>query len=147
MAWISPTGSDDGDWGDRDHTYDDNEATYALYTENTPDWSPILVLTHAAINCDRVRIYSYQRYNDGEWHDETEEYRDFSIRVYRNGEWVEVFVGALDQNEWTEKSFTGGSVTKIELKGRSTRTDVVAQTQIKEVDFWGYVGPLPMHFR
>lgn len=99
MGWVSPTGGN-GPHDNVPYAYDDLLDTRAAWKSTggaAPEWSPWLELTHAAINCDKIRFNVYRQtytlltkvevYYDGNYH---EIYND---DIHPDHDWHEVLLG------------------------------------------------------
>lgn len=115
MGWVSPTGFVDPDskWSDEALAYDDDTGTNALNAKI--NWNSYLELTHAALNCDKVRIYA--RDWDAGAYDP-----DLDIDVYYDGGWNNIFSGLITKDTWVEKTIPAGekSVTAARIKSNTS---------------------------
>ena len=123
--WISPTSDNTPDgWDDPTNAYDDDEDTYASVEVNPYSTSTNLELTHAAINCSKIRFKA------------TVSYLYLQIDVYFDDEWHFLYSSSFVPSGWKEVSLGGThSVTKMRMRfvniGASARTGC-----IYEVDFY-----------
>jgi len=109
--WQSPTGHNDPDtkWTSETQAYDDD----LEWGTGTSEPGHYLELTHAALYCDKVRVYavSYES-----WPAEINP--DITLGVYYDSDWHTIFTGAITKNTWVEKSIPAGtkSVTAMRIK-------------------------------
>ncbi|GAJ09249.1 unnamed protein product, partial [marine sediment metagenome] len=99
MAWVSPTFFNDPDtqWSDEPNAYDEDTGSQALTAPPGDSWSSFLELTHAAINCDKVRFHA--PYDASQ--------NSIKLEVFYDGSWHEVYEGVYANNEWVEKDLGG----------------------------------------
>jgi len=143
MAWISPTGHiADSGWATEARAYDDNlNLSATFYKEDEDDtWTPFLELTHAALNCDKVRFRLAASDSD-----------EVDLDVWYGDAWHHLFQGTwLLDNTWYEKAIPGGPflVTKMRLRLFCPTGDEW-DAYVKEVDFnevaAGIAIPVAMH--
>jgi len=128
MPWVSPDGFVDpsADWSDEANTYDGNTASNSNYDSESTGYSGYLELTHAALNCDKVRF----------WCGDEDGNADIDIDVYYDGGWHSVYTGAFAHSEWVEKSIPAGtkSVTAMRIR-LDVKTGDENSAYIYEVDF------------
>ena len=124
--WVSPTGDNDG-WvsaANSAQAWDDNMALSAqtgeIAAEGNSGW---LEMTHAAIYCDRIRVWIA-----------SSEYITVSVQVYYNSGWHTVTVEAIDT--WSVGSLGGiYGVTKMRVKLTNRDEEEVNNFYLTEVDF------------
>ena len=135
-TWVSPTGHDDpsGVWIDEINAYDDNLVTYATCNVPKQSWSGWLVLTHAALTCDKIRYYLNSIMHA--------DINDMIVEVEKDGSWTEIFHGAPVLGSWVEKTFTEGSVTGMHLKFYNSGSLINWAAMPCEVDFWEVPPPV-----
>jgi len=107
--WVSPTGfSDPGStWSTEPNAYDGNLSTNTSTSVPANDWSTYLELNIASALCDGIRFYiDYP----------VDNITLIDIDVYRGGAWVDVYQGAWTEDQWEEKTFTAGVVTKARIR-------------------------------
>jgi len=108
MGWVSPTGFVDpeAEWEDEADAYDGSIYTFA-YHRPPRYWGDYLELTHAAMDCNKVRYYV-----------STHEYiTQISVDVYYGDDWHNIYEGAFTNDEWIEKEIgTTESVTAARVK-------------------------------
>jgi len=94
MAWVSPTGHYDeyNCWYNEGLAYDDDEGTRA----HTNNYNLGLQLTHAALQCDKIRIMA-RRYITPSYYDP-----NVAVDVYYGGEWHEIYDGLITKDIWVE---------------------------------------------
>lgn len=126
-------------WTDETDAYDGNTGTYAQYPIVGGVWSEFLELTlPSAIPSDKVRFWATASYYEIE---------QIDVDVYKDGEWVHVFQGDISEvnDQWVEKTFARGSVTKARVRLWDTFTYT---GRLHEFEFWKLViGPFPTFFR
>ena len=127
MAWISPTGHIDPDtqWSNEPNAYDEIEASQAASASPGHSWSAFLELTHAAINCDKVRFHApFNGTQNG-----------IDLDVYYDGDWHHVYQGIYTSNEWVEKDL--GSSHSVTAARVSFYNDFFAvwNVYLNEFDF------------
>lgn len=111
MTWVSPTNfvDDDSVWNSETNAYDGNVETDADTRISPNSWSSYLELTHAALNCDKIRFYAtyYSGFVD-----------QISIDVYYEGGWHNIYEGGYATEEWVEKTIPAGTklVTAAQVK-------------------------------
>jgi hypothetical protein len=128
-SWVSPTGYDDPDsgWSDETYAYDDDENSYSDslgVAKNT--WTSFLYLTHAAITSNKLQFKIDAR--EGR-------YNPVDIDVYKDGVWVHVYHGSVEDYVMTEKTFSQGEVTQMRIRGYQTTSEQY-KMRVYEVDFW-----------
>jgi len=130
MGWVSPTGYEDPEaaWADQFKAYDEDTNTFAFtggsYDECT--YTPFLILTRPAIQCDKIRFWLDSIYA---WNID-----NVDVDVLRDGTWVHVYDGNPPRDQWVEASFTQGSVTKARFRGHISF--FIGQGFLQEFDFW-----------
>jgi len=131
MAWVTPTGHNDPSsvWYEEAKAYDDNLGDQASTISETG----YLELTHAALDCDRVRVHCY------DWIG-AQINPEVSIDVYYTDAWFNIFSGVITKSTWVEKVIGSvQSVTKLRIKF----TNSAASTHfLSEVDFGEYEAPV-----
>ncbi len=135
MAWVSPTGHNEPNnkYSGETNAYDENTGTNASTSEN----GYYLELTHAAILCDKVRIYAAVYYQTA-----TPPYAffvdpDIDIDVYYSGGWHNIWSGVITERTWVEKAIgSNETVTKARIKFSNIQTGHINDFgQIYEFDF------------
>lgn len=98
MAWVSPTGDNDPDaaWGWEFRAWDDDEGTKSTAASCRGD--SYLELTHAALNCDKVRIL-VREYTELE----VQQDPNINLDVFYGVDWHNIFSGVVTRNVWVEK--------------------------------------------
>ena len=130
--WVSPTGFEDpeNEWSDETNAYDGNTGTYASLSTDGATWRGFLVLTIESIESNKLRF----------WID-CDCGMLVDIDVYWKGEWKDVFEDLLlpiDVNQWIEKSFSGGTVTKMRIRFGYGEFEYA---RVHEVEFWKLIPP------
>lgn len=135
MAWVSPTAFIDESnlWSNEGNIYDEDTASAALSTVIAPetwqtDW---LVLSRAAISCDKVRFWA----SNGTYS------MQINLEAWKDGAWVPVFVGVYAHSEWVEKTFAQGSVEAARVKFYNDDAVNDRLVAFYEFDFWEVVAP------
>ncbi|MCK6475093.1 MAG: hypothetical protein L6R28_25505, partial [Planctomycetes bacterium] len=109
-GWVSPTGHSDPEnkWTSEANSYDGSTSTYASDTSNRIGYGAWINFTLATpILSDRVRVnadFGYGVVNK------------VDIDVKRDGQWVDVWEGAVADAQYTEKTFTAGTVSEIRFR-------------------------------
>lgn len=118
-GWVRPTSFIDieGKWTQEARAYDNNTNTWANDTSNRSGYGAVLELVlPAAINCGRVRMFA-----------------DFGppavdrvrVQVHRDGSWVQVHDGAIDNLRYSEITFTEGQVDRARFEFHYTRNGYI----------------------
>jgi len=129
--WTSPTGHSDPDsgWSNEENAYDESTVSHAATSYIAPEtWTKCLWLTHAALDCDKVRFYLE---TDSEYIDV------IYVEVYYEGGWHDVYQGEFEEREWIEKSIPAGqkSVTAMRISFYNSDTEEEDIAFIIEADF------------
>lgn len=127
MSWISPTGFVDGGgtWTDEALAYDEDTVTYAVETIAAVGWGNYLELTHAAIDCDKVQIWSsYQANVDL-----------IEIDVYYSTAWHNIYSGTATVGAYVEYPI-GSTESVTALRVRYSVTKKGRWVGVNEADFW-----------
>ena len=95
MSWVSPTGFVDGSgtWISETLSYDGDTVTYAYEDIPAEGWGNYLELTHAAVNCDKVQIWSGR---------ESTNITNIEVDVFYSGAWDNIFSGVGTFDTWIE---------------------------------------------
>jgi len=125
-SWTTPTGHNDPDatWNSEANAYDDDTGSRA--DETSPgigNWGKFIELTHAAIYCHSVRLWTgYTAYGE------------VDIDIYYGGAWHDLYEGdsAFITGEWTELTFTLQSITKVRAKFKYGQAHNI---WLRELDF------------
>ena len=116
MGWMSPTGFVDGGgtWTDETLAYDEDTVTYATETIGAVGWGNYLELTHLAINCDKVQVWSsYQASIDL-----------IEVDVYYGGAWHNIYSGAVTVGQYVEYAIgSEQSVTAMRIRYHTTKAN------------------------
>ena len=126
--WVSPTGHSDpsGDWDEETRAYDDNTGNAAECKGPEDDWGGFLELTVSSLSSSKVRYWI-----DDE--DTDPQVTQIDLDVYVDSSWVDVYSGGFTTDEWIEKTFTAGTVTKARVRFYYTDKKYAA---LGEFDFW-----------
>jgi prepilin-type N-terminal cleavage/methylation domain-containing protein len=131
-GWILPTGDNDpgGGWDNEENAYDDTTATYAAswHQIGDPVWSDYLYLTHDAIASNKIRFFA----RGGS------EVAGADIDVYRDGQWVNVYDGTVNNLSWMEVEFDPGLVTQARIRFSAAYTNRGFFWELYEFLFWKY---------
>lgn len=126
MGWISPTGFVDGGgtWTSEALAYDEDTATYAIENIASVGFGNYIELTHSAINCDKVQVWSsYQANIDL-----------IEIDVYYSDAWNNIYSGAITVGTFVEYAIgSEQSVTAMRIRYRTTKTN--RWVGVNEADF------------
>jgi PKD repeat protein len=115
VGWLSPVSFEDpGDkWLLEARALDDNTSTaYAYCDSPVGTWSPYLVfrMRDGGITSDRARVFiddtSISVHNNFQW----------EISIFRTGEWVVVYSGTPEEDQWAEIAFAPGIVTEVRVR-------------------------------
>ncbi len=114
-AWIVPTGFEENE----DWTID--EIIYSPYDEDTDTcarnqpgpyaWGSFLVLEITELPYNKIRFWAKPAYGGT-----PPTYNKIDVDVLRDGIWVDVYEGEFIHDEWTDKAFGEGRVTKIRFR-------------------------------
>lgn len=122
-SWVSPTGWSGSGWLNPENAYDGDTGTYAALQLVLSS----LILTRAATNCNKIRIY-------GETPDASS--FDLKVEVYYGGSYHTIWDGLLAENVWNVINIgSTESVTSIQI----THNDV-GNLKINEVELWEDIG-------
>lgn len=129
IQWVSPTGFNDpeGKWSNELYAYDGNRDTRTKSLVLGGGWSSYLELTHAAINCNKVRFFVGKSFNDF-----------ISIDVYYENAWHNIYEGSFDYSTWEEKAIPEGikSVTKARVRFYEDQSVTRFPAYLAEFEFW-----------
>jgi len=140
MGWVSPTGFVDEDtvWNNEGNAYDENTGTFT-HQAMVPDserWSSFIELTHAALDCDKVRFWCL--------YDGTNR-KNVDVDVYYGDTWVDVYEGVVASGEFVEKDVLAGEQSITALRFRQTvGAGVGLNIILYEADFWEEPVPTPV---
>ncbi len=132
MSWVSPTGFEDPDgvWDFEPNAYDEDTTTLTG-TFDGLGWTSFIVLTHAAIQCNKIRYYMVTNLGQDK----------IDIDVLKDGVWTHVYDGAPVFGAWVEKAFLQGAVTKTRVRVRLVFGAIIGT--LNEFDFWEVEAPPP----
>ena len=126
MTWVKPTGFVDsgGTWSSETSAYDNDTGTYAIETIDAVGWGNYLELTHSAIDCDKVQIWSsYQANMDV-----------VEVDVYYNSGWHSIYSGSITVGAFVEYAIgSTQSVTSVRIRYSTTKKG--RWCGVNEVDF------------
>lgn len=130
MGWVLPADFVDPSetWLSETLAYDEDTETYA-YDANVPadSWGRDLELTRAAINCSKVRFWTF--YN-------VASQSSIDLDVYYDGAWHDVYEGSYANLEWVEKELGGTySVTAARVKFYNEHSSS-NNLRLYEFEFW-----------
>jgi len=127
MSWISPTGFVDGGvtWADETLAYDENTGTYAYEDISDVGYGNHLELTHSAIFCDKVRIWSGR---------ESTNITNTEVDVFYLGGWNNIFSGAGTFDTWVEYPI-GSTESVTALRVRYSTDKKGREARLHEADF------------
>jgi PKD repeat protein len=115
VGWLSPVSFEDpgSKWLLEERALDDNTSTtYAYCDSPVGTWSPYLVLRlrDGGITSDRARVFiddtSIAVHDNFQW----------EISIFRTGEWVVVYSGTPEEDQWAEIAFAPGIVTEVRVR-------------------------------
>ena len=144
VGWISPVAHEDpaDAWANEDHAYDnDVEGSNASYPGLIAsfEWTSFLFLDapEGGIQSDRVRFIGNDAFRG-------HNVLDWDVDVFRDGEWVDVFDGPIEELEWAEILFDEGLVTRMRLRA-SVNRQIASRSLVRiwEADFRDATVPLP----
>jgi len=129
MGWTPPTGFNDpsSKWILEYSAYDENTATYAYttYVYYNQGW---LELTHAALDCTKVRLMGYRIWDSS--HGSVMVNAD----IYYAGDWHRVASNlVLEEDTWKEIEFGQQSVTALRVMCGNYAG---GQFRVQEAAFW-----------
>lgn len=117
-SWVSPTGKVDDSWTDSELMYDGDTGTHGWCSTNALS----VTLTHAAISCSRVRIWSARTAGGS---------ADLTIEVYYSAGWHTIHNGLLLESAY--QTIEVGSTESI-TAARITMNDGIS-TDVAEFQF------------
>ena len=128
MAWVTPT-SGSGWPVSPEKAWNDNEGDWAESDVVVPgNWTPWFTWGHAALDCDRVRIWSGHGYD---W------LTDIEVEAYYNGDWQPVYNGGCYEGEFATYSL-GGTYSVTQMRARRYNPEAAESEDIGyfiEADF------------
>jgi len=136
--WISPTGFEDIDeaWIDEIQAYDEDTLS-AAKNGGIPinSWGNLLELTHAPLNCDKVRFHAV-------FHPSV--INAIDLDVYYGDAWHHVYQGVYTTSTWEEKPLGGTYlVTAARVKFYNDFDEYSRNAYIQEFDFNEVEAPPP----
>jgi prepilin-type N-terminal cleavage/methylation domain-containing protein len=109
-GWVLPTGYNDSDnrWDLEANAYDDIPSTFAMDYHNIGDplQSSYYYFTHDPIASDRIKFLARG----------DSEVDGAEVDVLRDGAWVNVYNGPVNNLQWMEVGFTQGLVTQARIR-------------------------------
>jgi len=105
MAWITPDSTYDpsATWSDDGNIKDNDTGTFAAWTFSGPGWTDYLqAFLDTPISCDKVRFWA--EYN-------VARVNQLILYVYYEDAWHNIFQGAFNNKDWTEKIIPEGTKT------------------------------------
>lgn len=131
MAWLKPTGNVANGWQDPTYAYDDNTGTSSKYDVPKTSYSPWLELTHSAIECSKVRVYSSR---------ESANIADIQVEVWRTEyeAWDNIYDGTLDtvdQYVEYEMGYTD-IISAVRVRYYNNHGVQSRLAYVVEADFW-----------
>ena len=127
-GYVSPTGNVANSWSNPTNAYDENTGSYATRNTYTETWSSYLELTHAALQCSKVRI----------WHNSSLSFfTSVTVDVYYGGSWVNIYAGVFAIGAYTEYSVgSTQSITAMRVcyynAALTTKTASIAEADFYE---------------
>jgi len=131
VGWVSPTGYEDPDnvWTNETNAYDEDTATSAITLIPGGSIGKYIYLTINAITSNKIRIYTEDQLH----------IPSMQIQIYCDDAWINLGWIFLEHGEWTEKTFTEGTVTQAKIRFQNSGIDS-HYAHLNEFDFWsGYV--------
>jgi len=131
MSWISPTGFVDSGstWSQETNAYDEDTGTYTDSMIVVAGWSDRLELTHSAITCDKVQMWSSTQANIDL----------IEIDVDYDSAWHNIYSGTPTVNAYVEYAIGSiESVTAMRVRYHSLKNS--RAVRVHEADFWEVVG-------
>jgi hypothetical protein len=124
--WVTPTGS--SGWTYPERGRDDNMGTSAYACLPAWTWSGYIEFTHAALDCNKIRLYITR--DDGT-------FTTLIAEVYYDGAYHEIFNGTPAYGGWNELPIGSlKSVTKMRFNVYHTSGSGYPCVAIYECDFW-----------
>lgn len=125
------------DWQFDERAFDDDIHSVAAYLLERSGWSSYLFFEtqEGGLLSDGIRLLVYDNYRHGnalKWDGD----------VYRDGEWINVFDGQIEESEWRQIPFDEGTVTEARIRAYLTRSGDIA-AYIQKVDFHDATVPSP----
>ncbi len=156
IGWVSPVGFEDpaSNWVVESRAYDDDvDANYntnaQYYSHAAGEWSSYLILNapSGGLQSDRIRVLV------GDSAPGTLNLLSWDIDVYRDGAWVDVYMGthgSLSEHHpdddgftWVELSFDQGLVTRMRLRSYNNNSRGTTMSRVYEADFHDATVPTP----
>ncbi len=132
MGWISPTGASGVDWVNPERVYDESLSWYTCDGTTDAGWTEFIELTVGALDCDKVRFYC-------ELASSNQFMGDIDLDVYWGGAYHDIYQGAYNGGEWTEKALGGVySVTKARVRFNPA-AGIDSAPRFNEFDFGEYI--------
>jgi len=127
VTWVTPT-SGSGWPTDPNNAWDDDEGSYAASDPIlTGWWSDWFTWGHAALDCNKVRIWSDHQ---GDW------LEDIEVEAYYNGDWQLVYSGKCVEKEFVTYPLGGiYSVTQMRARRWNPESGDTDKGQFYEADF------------
>jgi len=139
VGWITPVATEDParNWQFDERAFDDDIHSVAAYLLERSGWSSYLFFEtqEGGLLSDGIRLLVYDNYRHGnalKW----------DVDVHRDGEWINVFDGQIEESEWRQVPFDEGTVTEARIRAYLTRSGDIA-AYIQEVDFHDATVPSP----
>ena len=136
--WISPTGESGGIWTNTANAYDGDTATMSYRATARGIPSDYLVLTHAGLFCDKVRVWG----EIGTTPAETT--RILELDVYYDGGWHSIHNGTFTEGEYQEFDVGASkAITSVRMRFTYTGGNIVGQCRVFEcglhiADYYAY---------
>ncbi len=141
VGWISPASvrTNNDKWFDTENTHDRDMSSFTRsYGIRYPEYSDFLYAyaPDPTPLCDGVRLFSYDSFPTGNallW----------DVDVYQDEEWIDVFEGAINEQEWKQISFAPAEVTIVRIRARTTQSYAasIVGARITEMDFHDATSP------
>jgi len=133
MGWVSPTGFVDsgGQWTNEAKAYDGiaEIGNYAKHTPDTTGWTSFLELTHAALDCNKVRFWIQSN-------QQAAQQGIIDLDVYYNDDWHDIYSGDYAAQAWVEKNLDATySVTALRVRFNPTVASITLPI-LGEAAFW-----------
>jgi len=127
-GWVSPTGNISGTgWVDGNLAWDDDTGTYASCSIAGVAWSDNIQLTHAAIRCDKVQIWSSRS---------SSKIDQIAVDVYYNNSWNNIYTGSLTVDSFVEYAIGSvQTVTAMQVRYYESQAGKTYDAYLNEADF------------
>lgn len=132
IGWVLPTGYTDpaSAWVDEDDAFDDTINSFASqwHAIGDPVWGDYIYFTHEPMASDKLRF----------WARGGSEVGLADVDVYRDGAWVDVYDGAVNNLAWTEVVYDQGIINQARIRFSAAYTNRGFNWELYEFQFYKY---------